>query len=104
MVTTTTTEKYRVVLTVPPYLTRRDCRICGYGVVGKDDVIAVIEPRVDMDAIYAVCHECLEAGPEKIAERLTEHAENLEHRAGILRLMAQGEWVMPTLADLCSFD
>src|SRR5262245_51258061 len=100
MVSETTSKTYEVVLVETPVLTRYGCRICGYGYTEKDEVVATINGPHREGRIFAVCHDCLEAGPAGVAERLTEHAENLEHRAGILRLMAQGEWVMPSLDEL----
>jgi len=71
---------------------RRPCFVCG-GETDKSDVFATCEVGV-------VCEECLEAGSEAVAARLTHRAEHLEEAASELRRLALEDWTMPTLAAL----
>ena len=77
-------------------ITRWPCVLCG----GSTEKHSIVPAFKDKDGEHCdVCEWCLEAGPEKVAERIAPHITRLENRVEFLRFLSQQKWDMPTLED-----
>jgi hypothetical protein len=76
--------------------TRYPCHICG-GTTDKVAVLAEVETEGDWKGLR-VCETCLEAGQDKIDERLQAQIAALESQAAELRPLV-GRVVVPTFEE-----